>query len=658
MSEWSQEEISFVESLEMNQSFETQLETINSDLKNDYNKAKLEKLMLDNIDTVMNYILSNNKEKMFDLILTNNDMSKLLFKYLTENEDVNFKKISSISINFFEKIFLSKLFNNFDLTNVLLFKIISKYELNEENINYYFSFFSNNYCIFRHLSNYISDYLNNENNQFIFEKGFFLNIKFYQKLLYLFSEFLKDREANDKLILNIVVSIHKVSSFLKFYIRDLEKIIEEEQYSLNLFEQGGLIFSFLIQKVKDKIKNLTIRKEKINQLILNGDKFIESYFKFIERGFMITSDSELNNFVKFLHLFLLENPNLINKKTITYATNMLNSEKLNKLTRTYVFWIIVKNKKFTNKSLLLELFKFIIKVDFKLEDEYFDTRLLLKFFINYINDIPNIQLNKIDNDYIIKVINILLEDLVAGLPIIRENLKKIIDPTKYNEILYNFQTNNIMHESVNILFNFLIKLFECIGEKNIIKNDDIIFKIRTIIITTLMIVKHFKFNHEYNLTIENIQAQYFDSLKIEELFKYSYKFITFFNNEDNIILKDSSIDIPLINKCIDIFKDKFPEMKHFMEIDNNPDINFPDEFLDCILNTELTEPVELPETKNYANIATVRIMLHEKEEHPFTKSKLTLNELIKYNEKPEVKERISKLMKDLEKFKQNISQDE
>lgn len=658
MSEWSQEEISFVESLEMNQSFETQLETINSDLKNDYNKAKLEKLMLDNIDTVMNYILSNNKEKMFDLILTNNDMSKLLFKYLTENEDVNFKKISSISINFFEKLFLSKLFNNFDLTNVLLFKIISKYELNEENINYYFSFFSNNYCIFRHLSNYISDYLNNENNQFIFEKGFFLNIKFYQKLLYLFSEFLKDRETNDRLILNIAVSIHKVSSFLKYYIRDLEKIIEEEQYSLNLLEQGGSIFYFLIQKAKDEIKNFTIKIEKINQLILNGDKFIESYFKFIERGLMITSDSELNNFVKFLHLFLLENPNLINKKTITYATNMLNSEKLNKLTRTYVFWIIVNNKKFIDETLLLELFRFIIKIDFKLEEDYVDTRIILKKFINYIIDIPNSQLNKIDNNYLIKVINILLEDYVNGLPIFKEYLEKIVDPTKYNNILNYFQINNTIHEVLNILFNGLIKIFECIGEKNIIKNDDIIFKLRSIIITTLMIVKHFKFNNEYNLTIENIQAQYFDSLKIEELFKYSYKFITFFNNEDNIILKDTSIDIPLINKCIDIFKDKFPEMKHFIEINNDPDIHLPDEFIDCILNTDLTEPVELPETKNYINISTARIILHEKEEHPFTKNKLTMKELIKYNEQPEVKDRISKLMKDLEKFKQNISQDE
>ena len=111
--------------------------------------------------------------------------------------------------------------------------------------------------------------------------------------------------------------------------------------------------------------------------------------------------------------------------------------------------------------------------------------------------------------------------------------------------------------------------------------------------------------------------------------------------------KEITDDIQIFNKLL-------------KEIDNNLEtedkfekIDIPDEFSDPILQTLITDPVELP---NNIIISRSTIFQHlmSSNENPFDRTELTVDILDKYNSKLEVINRINEFKKKLEDWKKTI----
>ena len=78
----------------------------------------------------------------------------------------------------------------------------------------------------------------------------------------------------------------------------------------------------------------------------------------------------------------------------------------------------------------------------------------------------------------------------------------------------------------------------------------------------------------------------------------------------------------------------------------------PDEFLDPILLVEINDPIELPETKNILNKETIFNHLIFYQTNPFSGSNLNKENLLEYNNLPEVKERCKNLVQKINEWKQ------
>ena len=77
--------------------------------------------------------------------------------------------------------------------------------------------------------------------------------------------------------------------------------------------------------------------------------------------------------------------------------------------------------------------------------------------------------------------------------------------------------------------------------------------------------------------------------------------------------------------------------------DENKEIDYPDEFLDPLTYTKIDEPCLIPNMNGFDDIyfdkSTILKQLLIKEENPYTRSKLTLEEFEKYNDLEEIKEK-------------------
>ena len=220
------------------------------------------------------------------------------------------------------------------------------------------------------------------------------------------------------------------------------------------------------------------------------------------------------------------------------------------------------------------------------------------FFINIAIQYPQFLLHDMISNKLIAGINYNIDQILGK----NKNRINIKSPNKCN-----FNAKRILE----YYSNFLITLYKKTNEKfpnklsNIIVNDKRSFK---------------KSNYE--------------ALSDISLFSYNS-------------FKEITDDIQIFNKLL-------------KEIDNNLEtedtfekIDIPDEFSDPILQTLITDPVELP---NNIIISRSTIFQHlmSSNENPFDRTELTIEILDKYNSKLEVIDRINEFKKKLEDWKKTI----
>lgn len=251
----------------------------------------------------------------------------------------------------------------------------------------------------------------------------------------------------------------------------------------------------------------------------------------------------------------------------------------------------------------------------------------------------------------------------------------------FYEIIYNIEKiNNLRNKLQN---DTILKL-----EDNYIKINNLLetfctFFIEYIFLLDLIIEKIYK-NNNCNNKLYN---------RLEEVVTYIIrKFcITNYNliiNINNINLDSKIIIIKLINILINIYADengkniilknssnykknlfelvrinfftpkignwyifyniiKFETDLNIFMTNNKTDIIIPEKYLDPILNTLIINPVFLPKSDIIIDFDTIKKHLENNNFNPFTREELTLNEVINFNNKKDIKKKIELFKKQL-----------
>ena len=129
-----------------------------------------------------------------------------------------------------------------------------------------------------------------------------------------------------------------------------------------------------------------------------------------------------------------------------------------------------------------------------------------------------------------------------------------------------------------------------------------------------------------------------------------------------ILHYDNSITFDLI-QYVELFEKiskNDPEYKNIIQnilslidknnSDKNNDIEYPDEYLDGITYEPITEPVLIPNIDIFFNKSSIMTHLLNNQTNPLTREPLTLETFKKYNEEPEIVEKIDNFKLKLQKF--------
>ena len=81
--------------------------------------------------------------------------------------------------------------------------------------------------------------------------------------------------------------------------------------------------------------------------------------------------------------------------------------------------------------------------------------------------------------------------------------------------------------------------------------------------------------------------------------------------------------------------------------------NIPDEFLDPLCNILINTPVELPSSKQYVDLDIIKKHLLYHNFDPFNREELTLKLLEDYNNKSEIKAKMTSLLSKIQEWKKN-----
>lgn len=127
-------------------------------------------------------------------------------------------------------------------------------------------------------------------------------------------------------------------------------------------------------------------------------------------------------------------------------------------------------------------------------------------------------------------------------------------------------------------------------------------------------------------------------------------------NNLEIFTLDSSFDLESYQKINEqsnqVIQPFYTGLLRCIEKNNEMDIiDIPSEFLDPIMYTLIEDPCQLPDRQEFFEKIFIRKQLLIKEENPFTRNKLTLQDLEKYNEMNDIKEKNMEFMEKLSEWK-------
>ena len=226
------------------------------------------------------------------------------------------------------------------------------------------------------------------------------------------------------------------------------------------------------------------------------------------------------------------------------------------------------------------------------EDDYTKVSKLLETFTTFLNeDIIMLEyiFNQIDINIISKTLINKIEQIMLHL------LRKIIiNNTNYSTIIITNKINLDLYTITTKILYIIINLYKSTDFKNCLHEQEQCFSKN---IFTLIKKEHFT-----------------DNIKSWNIY-YNLVYLEYNLNESKVIEKE-----------------------------------IPDKYLDPLLNTLITCPVILPESQIMIDLKTIKKHLETHNDDPFNRTPLTIDTLLEYNNKDDIKEKLTEFINEVKNY--------
>tara|TARA_B100001093_G_scaffold519716_1_gene610034 strand:+ start:2483 stop:4735 length:2253 start_codon:yes stop_codon:yes gene_type:complete len=660
------------------------LYNLNLKKSNEMIKKYFDKYFFD--EKIINFLIKNkifykddnSNSNIIDLILSDNELFEYFNFYYNENHQIEYEKISRI--------------------------ILKKFNLNM-NADYYFRISNSkilipyNYIIFidRNLSNEnylkhinlglliciitsLNELLNSEKRSLTLYQGVNNNIygdKFIEKCkkdsiekCNFYSDILKK-------ILNLNLSqliLNKLSN-LKLEIGEYHLTYEikkkwpnEEIDKFTIYSDECLILINILNNFYSEDKKIS----KMLDSIMGFKKNTE--VELIEMGLDISNNKRYWNkhFSKKLYLYLKNKDVNINFKLKFIGNFLINKTKylnnpiiLRLLLKFYTdSHKIIENDNYTTYQKNLVQIKILNYLESNFNEKFFNTNLDDEF--NYVENNKSIF-----NDFFI----LMISDINYSLSKLSQAYSLFKSEKNFSKNILNYSFK--ITKAFQVIFTTYKYLSRIIKIKNFTKFETFNYKLLEMFSNFISIFIKNNIYNSLNMIKNNIFIKNFLSDSYSDKLYYLINQVF---SDLNFILKNKNLKIKIINSELfqekDILKTvllfgKIPIKTNDDEISLENILNYllsiitenkitdikykseiPNEFIDPILLVEISDPVELPETKNILNKNTIFNHLIFYQTNPFSGSELNKEKLIEYNKLPEVKDRCLKILGKINEWKE------
>jgi hypothetical protein len=587
-----------------------------------------------------------------------------------------------------------------------IFKNIIENIDNNSMINNYVDIISNNFYNTDYIKfvKKIIELLDDTSFILIFLNKFFE--KQYELYKFIIIDIIKNINNNTDNIDNNTdnIDIIKIKNLFLLDIIDYDIIYE----IINIYDIDILnfmsIYDFIYEIGKINIINDLLDDIIINNKLLsykNLFKILLSLLKFqkkiLDTDFYVDITSKLSS-IMYIILPIFELKEFIQKLLFNDLENTHINEHL--IIIFDFFKIVINNHdKYFNICIIdniFELLNLLIKIDFNI-DSYVTIlddlcKLLLTNIINIhektkiFTNIAKIIIHSnyvpynliIYIDYYITNINFLSWSTIDEKILILEYISKLLLKIKSNDKLYYDKYDNILYnilyietESFNIL-KILLSANISYTDYNLIKNTS--YNIITII-NILNDIQFIYFDyckedniyyadllHKNNLLL-NTYILYFTENNSKDIYKFNINLIfnTLIINKMMILYKHldyklfplNSIEYEILenyynNNNINLFYNFLSKLNIVKEKSNNLTdfiTKYNDtEFIDNIFSIEIVNPIMIPQSTDFFEKCTMYLLIRESQKNPYTREELTIADLIEYNMRDDIKNKINSFL--------------
>ncbi len=431
------------------------------------------------------------------------------------------------------------------------------------------------------------------------------------------------------------------------------------------------------------LKQLENQKKIISEHLISGkttvnnhelNSAISSFYTMIckwlqeqaENGNII--DDMLHDFVKF---FSHTKDIQLTNEIISFGTLIISSKKYTaNIDARIEFAIFIGNKYIENK-IIIDLSKYLCGLIITHNDLHSSN---LRIDYKY--------MNKQDIYSLIRAVYLKRQD---NIYLLTNNLKDNIEPTKkflniicmdlteLSDMIDEYRNNSNNNSNNNNNYNYIVNFLKYYTNTFSMVEKIINYCIDTPVLISVINSKEISLaiSHIINYLIKNDFSEYMELDSLDKLIITIGKLLTSLNiinydfeylidsynfkieNYENYCTKSSYNIGETINKI----KEKIIEINNRKE---EKEINYPDEFIDPITYCPIDEPCLLPQDTDFSgdivffDKSTITKQLLIKDENPYTREVLTIDQFNEYNSRPEIVIKLQDFKKQLQDFKKQL----
>lgn len=479
---------------------------------------------------------------------------------------------------------------------------------------------------------------------------------------------IKEYDFNTKMFCIYIYSLHisyislicKYKNW-KYMLKEVDKNIRDiSQSSIpdNLLTQMLTTQYKLRAKLNNTIKELHIIYSNI-YVFSSTAEFFNNFAKLImNTEVSIRLDDILNDMLYFLNDMKARKIDILEKNTIKLINRIIGTKKYTSNPHIRISFLrsILSSKldeeEYNNNisESIINLYNEIsLTKDEGLELEKISSiSLICKYILDNNEKVSNDVKHIYESDsYKIKTfVNFVISNISDICPILESNLDKYLTIESDLELQTHTRIlNSILDYMISLLDTFILLRSNL---KPVFMLPEINISVK---ISLLSIIRHlckYSDNQEIIDKLKKIYDYTLTTVGVKRIINKLVEFLVIHITNSEIaknIFEDNDIDLDRLyaitnnEKLLEVKK-----LKSEIEETKEDELEYPEEFLDSLLYTPLTDPVLIPNTNVFVNKATIEQHIMTNGFNPYTKEKLTSLDLKKFNDLDDNKEKINSII--------------